>query len=498
MMNKIRFIFWLAIAGIALISVGLALGREETPIDKLTVGGAIINCEFVDLGNDRVKEALIFYDDQISGAPSRRMAVFAIEKKRYTAQPRQIIDLDRSVACFDLADIDGDGDQDLLLMTNKGIFAHLYEGDYFSLAMTDIVRDTTIFGTGAIENIVRWEFAQKTDTGSNNLTLFIPTLSGFDTYQSNRGKYEYKQTLKYEHISSVGGRAAYDNYKPMGFRIGCSFPAIVITDYNGDKLPDIFIIDNRAVSIFKRNFDGRFDREPSEIFGNKLLSYDERRLGKTSVGFDIYDLNRDGIADIVVTKNAGDVTNYQTSVQIFKGKPNGGYNLTSGQQFSAANGASNPYIYDLNQDGRLDLIIPSLKLGFMSTLKILLLKSVEVSLAVYLQNQADEFAEKPDYLRDYSYEVDINQNIDYSGILSLEGDYNGDGRNDLLIHEGDGLLKAYVGAAKGVFEGNPYREVQIVRPDGISVMDLNGDNQDEIIAHYLYNSENCNSVRVIW
>jgi hypothetical protein len=497
-MTKVNGLIVLSLIAILILIGRLAQGREETPIDKLTVGGTIISCDFVDLNSDHLREALVFYDDESSGEPTRRMAVFASERKRYNTQSRQIIDLDRSVVCYDLADIDDDGDLDLVLMTNKGVAAHLCQNGIFNLAMSDIIRDSTVFGTGLVENIVRWGFVKQADTASNSLMVFVPTLSGFDIYQTNRNKYEYKQTIQYDHISMVGGKAAYDNNKSMGFRIGCSFPAIEITDYNGDKLSDIFIINNRTVSIYKRNFDGRFDNTPSEVFGKILLSYEERHLGKTSVGFDIYDLNRDGIADIVATKNAGDVTNYQTSVQLYRGKPNGGYNSSAGQQFSVANGASNPYIYDLNQDGRLDLIIPSLKLGFMSTLKILLLKSVEVNLTVYLQNQADEFADKPDYEKEFSYEVNINQNIDYSGILSLDGDYNGDGRNDLLIHEGDGILKIYIGAAKAVFEGSPYREVQIVRPDGISAVDLDGDGKDEIIAHYLYDRENRNSVRVIW
>lgn len=426
------------------------------------------------------------------------MAVYIIRGNRFETQPVQVVDIDKAAICYDLFDIDGDGDLDLLLMSNQGIKAHIYHNGRFGLALSEIIRDTTIFRAAVIENIEQWNFTILVDSLSRNYMIFVPTISGFDLYHNNRGKFEFKQAIQYNHLSSVSGKAAYDNNKALGFRIGCSLPAIMISDYNGDKLPDIFIINGRTVSIFKRNFDGRFENIPTEIFGKNLLSYDERRLGKTTVGYEIYDLNRDGITDIVATKNSGDVTSYQTSVQLFKGRPNGGFNQNAGQQFSVANGASNPFIYDLNRDGRPDLIIPSLKLGFMSTLKILLLKSVEVNIAVYLQNQMDEFPEKPDFEKSFSFAVDISQNIDYSGILSLEGDYNGDSRNDLLIHEGDGILKIYSNTTGGIFEGSACREIQILRPDGISIADLNGDSKDEIIAHYLYNRDNCNSIRVIW
>jgi hypothetical protein len=496
-MNSSRIIFLVALA-VMMIFSNPGISREEQPIDILTVPGTIINCDFIDLDNDRLREALVFYEDESSGELTRRMAIFAINKNRFERHSRQTIDIDPSAACFDIADIDNDGDQDLLLMASDGVTAHIYQSGSFGLAPFRIIRDTTIFGTNSVENLVRWEFLRPLDSLSKNNILFIPTLTGFNIYQDNRGKYEFKQSIHQGHISIVGGRAAYDNIKAIGFRIGCTLPALIIADYNGDKQPDIFICDNRVVGVHKRNFDGKFEQEPTEIFGKNLLTSDERRLGKTAIGFDIHDLNRDGVADIVVTKNAGDVTNYQTSVQLYKGKPIGGYNSTPSEQFSVANGASNPYVYDLNQDGRLDLIIPSLKLGFMSTLKILLLKSVEVNLTVYLQNPADEFAQKPDYEKEFSYDVDINQNIDYAGILTLDGDYNGDNRNDLLIHEGDGVIKIYANSISGVFESGVYREIRIPRPDGLNSMDLNGDGKDEIIAHYLYQRQNRNSVRIIW
>ncbi|NLI16677.1 MAG: VCBS repeat-containing protein [candidate division Zixibacteria bacterium] len=481
-----------------IIANNMAFGREETAIDKLTVGGAVINCEFADLNHDKKSEALLFFDDESSGELVRKMALYALDKDRFETRPRQVLEIDKSMVCFDIFDIDGDDDLDLLLMSNRGVYAHIYQNGTFSLGLSEIVLNTTIFGAALVENIEQWSFALTVDSVTKNFLIFVPTITGFDLYQQNRGKFELKQAIYYDHLSAVSGKAAYDNKKPLGFRIGNALPAIVISDYNGDKLLDIFVIDGRTICIFKRNFDGRFDKTPAEIFGKNLMTYDERRQGKTAVGYEIYDMNRDGIADIVATKNSGDVTSYRTSVQLFRGRPNGGFNLNAVRQFNVANGASNPFVHDLNLDGRLDLIIPSLKLGFMSTLKILLLKSVEVNIAVYLQNQADEFPDKPDFEKSFSFEADISQSIDYSGILSLDGDYDGDGRNDLLIHEGDGILKIYTNSARGVFEESASREIQILRPDGISVVDLNGDGKDEIIGHYLYNRDNCNAVRVIW
>jgi hypothetical protein len=252
------------------------------------------------------------------------------------------------------------------------------------------------------------------------------------------------------------------------------------------------------ISIHECNFDGKFESQPTEVFGKNLLSFEERHSGQAALGFEIHDLNNDGIADIVVTKNTGDVTNYQTSIQIYRGKTMGGYNSTPSAQFGVPNGASSPYIYDLNGDGLLDLILPSLKLGFMSTLKILLLKNVEVNLTVYLQTATDQYTDKPDFEKSFTYNVAINQNVDYAGILTLEGDYNGDGLKDLLIHEGDGVLKIFLGAPGKIFESGASWQTEIPRPDGLDSPDLNGDGGSEIVAHYIQQPDHRNSVRVIW
>jgi hypothetical protein len=478
--------------------INLAIAEDEPAMDILSVPGIISNSYFIDLDNDKIAEGLVFFADESSGEPSKKLALFTCKQNRYGQQPVQILDIESSAVCFDFADMDGDGIKDLALIVNNGIIAHLFRNGSFAALATQIVKDSTIFNARQVESLARWDFIQRPDTLTSGSLMFIPTVTGFNIYAIANGKCQFVQTLNRDHVSTITGSATFENERPSGFRLGCAIPAIILADYNGDKRADIFIIESRTISIHRRNFDNKFDIEPTEIFGQNLLSYDERHSNQTALGFDIHDLNNDGIADIVVTKNTGDVTNYQTSIQIYRGKAMGGYNSTPSDKFSMANGASSPYIYDLNKDGRLDLILPSLKLGFMSTLKILLLKNVEVNLTVYLQTATDQYTNKPDYEKSFSYNVAINQSIDYAGILTLDGDYNGDGLKDLLIHEGDGVLKIFPGVAGKIFESSPSWQVTIPRPDGLDSPDLNGNGKSEIVAHYQQYPDKRNSLRVIW
>jgi hypothetical protein len=134
----------------------------------------------------------------------------------------------------------------------------------------------------------------------------------------------------------------------------------------------------------------------------------------------------------------------------------------------------------------------------MSNLKVLLLKSIEVNLMGFLAQGTDNYLDKPDYEKSISYEVGLSQNIDYNSIFTLDGDYNGDGYNDLLVHDGNGGLKIYASLGEKLFENSPKLEFSIPRPDGINAMDLNGDGRSEAIAHYLMDYDSRKTIRIIW
>jgi|GEM_PF-2276263 len=469
----------------------------QSRTDILSVPGILIDACFADLDGDSISEAMLFYIDGGSERIQRKLAIYRNVGDGFDSQPTQVLEIDGSAACYDIADINADGRKDLLLCGTGGMISHAFDGRMFDINPNKAPSAKTIFNIAPETEIVRWKFVVYPPGQSGSLML-VPTPVGFDLFRIGPGGPKFSQSLEYRHRLKIGGRPAHYTNDPAGFVLDCRLPSVVVGNYDGDRMADIFVLSDRFVQIYRGNFDGGYSPQPVEIFGNRLLTEEEELTGDVALSFKVQDLNSDGLSDIIATKNAGTVTSFNTTISIFRARQLGGYGSKCNREFSMANGASSPTILDFNGDGALDLALPSFRLGVMSTLKILLMKKIEVNLRIYLQGGEGDFPDKHGYEKGFSYEVLLDEGIHYANILILDGDYDGDGAYDLLIHDGQGKLKAYKNRQNGLFSDNSMINISLPRPDELAAEDLNGDGKHEIIAFYSGNIGERKCLRVVW
>ncbi len=469
----------------------------QSRVDVISVPGNLINASFADLDGDSISEALLFYVDTGSERLQRKLALYRNSGDRFDSHPTQVLEIEASSVCYDIADIDADGRKDLLLCGTEGMIFHTFDGRLFDINTNKRLKTATIFNIAPEAEIARWNSVVYSQ-GQTGALILIPTPRGFDLYRIGKDGPKFGQSLEYRHRLKISGRPARRNDIPAEFILDSRLPSVVMGSYDGDRMADIFIAGDRFVHIYRGNFDGGYSSQPVEIFGKRLLTAEEEFSGDVALSFKIQDLNSDGLSDIIATKNSGTVTSFNTTISIFKAKQLGGYGPKCNWEFTMANGASSPTILDFNADGALDLALPSFKLGVMSTLKILLMKEIEVNLKIYLQGGQGDFPEKQDYEKGFSYEVLLDEGIDYNNIMILEGDYDGDGACDLLLHDGQGKLRAYGNKQDGSFADNSLININLPRPDGLAAEDLNGDGKHEIIAFYGENSNERKSLRIVW
>lgn len=256
---------------------------------------------------------------------------------------------------------------------------------------------------------------------------------------------------------------------PTTFATG-SYPfAFSVADVNGDGNKDLVVADQQSnhVTVLLGNGDGTFSPRsdlPIDPLGINL---------PFGVSGGIADFNRDGIPDLAIASSNG-------VVSVLLGKGGGQYEASLNTN---ANGTGSMNIADFNGDGLQDIVVTNAQ-G-----------------AVFLAGKGDGTFAAP---------VQIVQTMSANQRKLVAGDFNGDGKMDvvvlangfeqanpiyILLGNGDGTFQAPkqfwsstnipMSIAAGDFNGDGKLDLVVtVNPNGIAVMLGNGDGTFQAPVNY--------------
>jgi hypothetical protein len=153
------------------------------------------------------------------------------------------------------------------------------------------------------------------------------------------------------------------------------------------------------------------------------------------------------------------------------------------------------YYVDLDGDQRLDLILPRIdKVNVWSILKVLLSRSVPVEMLVYYQRPDGSFEAEPDLVREVDVPVALNSKGDRvrfgsSVVVAIDGDFDGDGKKDLLFREDDTTLGVYRGLPGRALEEDATTTVEVPSAEDYQfclpkISDLDLDGSSDLILRY--------------
>ncbi|HZU99514.1 MAG TPA: hypothetical protein VFF73_22585, partial [Planctomycetota bacterium] len=159
------------------------------------------------------------------------------------------------------------------------------------------------------------------------------------------------------------------------------------------------------------------------------------------------------------------------------------------------------FFVDLDGDKREDLILPRMdKVGIWSIVKAFVTGSVPVEAQFFYQRKDAPreacFPDEPDFQRSFDIPIAIHSkgdglDVGTSVIVSLDGDFDGDGLKDLVNRTDNDKIAIYPGLPdrRGVAE-KPAVELDIRNTDDFRfilpfVDDLNGDGRADLVLRYV-------------
>lgn len=363
-----------------------------------------------------------------------------------------------------------------------------WEGGRFNPVRAGPITQESIFvkSGGGIKSGLEW-IADLDGDGYDE--IIVPLLDGFQVLRV----WEGWEVTPHQRLASKS-RSRLWNYLRKSY-LAYRLPSLRLLDIDHNGWKDVLAYSDGLVQIFylsaqpspaPRAPDIQFDLQPPRPFDPKEPRDPPLKLEAAE------DLNGDGLLDFVGSKVAAtdSAMNTNTRVLVYYGRPapgEGGFTLpTKPDQVFATEGFTQPVLVDINGDGNTDLALVNVEIGFWTMIRALISRTVSAETAFYLMAHKGKYPQKPSEVVSYSVEFSLGR-FTHQPITAF-GDFNADGRPDLLLSVDKDGLGIHLGVPEGVWDDDYdylIEEFLPIRGKGVRVTDIDGDGRDDLI--FIYN-----------
>ncbi len=407
---------------------------------ELKIPGHINSIVPADLDGDGNNEILVFWRQGIFPKQKHRVSVYSGAERVEKKQAYQVLSLPRYTAGIDVGDVDGDGRADVLLLCASGVeYLKGQKGGVLEKTPRSLLRVMTLAALPGGDFIPRIKLL--VDMGQGKIGIVLPTvpIGMLSLYEPHGSEWRLNAMMRVPTreslYSSVEDSKSSRDFSSL-FRI--ALPRFDIMDFDGDSRKDIIFFSKDSISVFLQRKGGKFPNVPDLVRSFGLITLKERRHGGTRVRGCAADFNGDGHADIMFNKATGGIANAENHVFLFFSRA--GCVLPQKPDMVISSDGYGAFVkaVDVDGDGITDLVRPYVKMGIMAMGQVLMTGKLDVKFYVHLCRKGLP-SQNPQIILNSSYSVNFRSNQELKGIYPIFGaDFTGDGRPDVLLSQAGG------------------------------------------------------------
>jgi len=473
-------------------------------LSRLSVADELLDMFTEDLNADSLSDILIVHKKGLPPKETRWISIFwQSAQGGFSTAANQSWELDTSAVILDIGDVTGDTRKEICYLTSDEVRYYPINGNAYELLPRALfkVRGMTVIPAkrrAPLLNFVRdWNQDGKDEVG-------VFEFSGLTIYASNtENKFAPSDSVPIRLESGMqrvtDEREDARGALTSGLVARFTFPDLRLVDFDNDGLNDIIATMEDRVRVYRRGRDGKFTARAGDDILFDVRTQQEKIEGEAELQTVVTDLNNDGYADALVTKqtNKG-LSNFRGVINLFWGRANGYPAVPDQVIISEGTASSRTYIRDINADGRQDLILPSVKISITAIIRMLITRNLPIAFNIFLMGADGRFPEQPDFTKEVKLKIDWSGESD-SQAMDLDGDYNGDQRKDFVFATEEDVLAIYLGVAGDdeLFSKRPVAEVTADAFGELSSPDLNNDGYSDMIIYYPQSKERKGVVEVL-
>lgn len=425
---------------------------------------------------------------------------FAQATNGIPASATQSLQIASDSALFEIGDIDDDTDTiEILAMTARGI--DVYAIDTSKTPVRYATEPVTLSGI-TIDAPLPFASAPRARNlvfdadGDGREDLLLPTRTGYALHLRDDEGFAKPQAI----TLPLRGRVRAAPWNLAGaIETRLAYPLVYAGRFDGDDHRDLLFFDGDTLRVVSQVEPRVFESRPSRVIALDLRDVNrmpDQRQGAAPSWNPIatLDVDGDGYRDVVVNEmRAG-------AVKIFRGGSSLGDLARPDAMLRTGDWNLGAKFPDVDGDGRLDLVLPSTpEVGLSEGLRIVVTRSLAVTQTIFRNRGAELFDRRPtktvpieiplDIRAEASQGSDAGFSLTPSMLIHYEGDYDGDGRGDLLVLERSDRLAIYAGRPDATWPTRPTHRIPIPDSRGAVrvtevVRDLDGDGRSDIFLRY--------------
>ena len=479
----------------------LADDEQAFAVYKLSVPDYLQRHWIEDLDNDGLKDILVVHRKGLPPDELRWVSIFwQGTDGSFSTAADQSWELDTEAVILDIGDVVGDARKEICYLTSKEVRYHTLEQDRYRVASDKLFDATGMAVYPSKSRVPLTNFVRDwNESVLDDVSVF--TFDGLEIHSASEpGEYDSKQLVNIDLETGMGiSYSSGRDEMTAGLRARYSFPDVTLIDFDGTGRKDLVANTDDRVYVYLNNGDGPFSTEADHEYFFDVLTQREKIEGTGDISTDVVDLNNDGYADAIVSKlTSKGITDFRGVVNVYWGGPNGYAEIPDQVIISEGTASVETLFWDVNGDGRKDLVLPSIKFSIAAVIRILITRSIRVYFNIYLLGEDDRFPDRPDFTKEVKFKLDFSGESDEQA-TDLKGDYNGDKRTDFVFATHEDELSIFLGVADKdrLFSKKAVAKVKADAYGELSSYDLNSDGYSDMVIHYPQSKERQGTLEVL-
>jgi hypothetical protein len=471
----------------------------------LKVPGRVIAVYPADVDADGQNDVFVFWRQQEKDGSKGRVSLYRTVNGKVQPTPTQVLNVPDQTVAFDVGDVNMDSRADVILLAADGVWSLAgLPGGRLSERPQSLVKVMTLAAFPHEDHVPPMKLLLRLNSG---LALMIPTvpIGPYAIYQFDKlHGYQLQSVLKVPTRSNLFTVAEdFRSIRGYSASFSFSFPRWEQGDHNGDGRMDLFFFSRERVSVFWSREGGGFGSQPDVQRRFKLLTQKERRGSGTHLRGATADFDGDGRSDLFFNKTVGGIANMKNQITIFLATP-AGFGDSSVFTINSKGYGASVRAEDVDADGRIDIIRPSVEMGLMAMTQVLIRGKLDVDFLVHLNKKKLPEIQAVSVIES-TFKIDFNSNQELSGPYPLFGeDFNQDKKPDVLLGLAGGGSGKYrdrivllLGQGHGVFDPSPAWSLSLPSTRFIKAFRISPKSPPGLLIYFSRSKKHCGDVWVL-